>query len=62
MEAELIDGLCQRWSCLPSAVLQENAAYVLRMLDLLSEDAPEPAGERVSKSPLLDLPMEAIGG
>ena len=35
LEAELVDGLCQRWGVPPSVVLQEDAGYVLRMLAIL---------------------------
>ena len=43
MEAELIIGLCDRWHCLPSEVLQESAE-VLRMLAILAEAQPENDG------------------
>lgn len=33
--AEVIDGLCQRYSCLPSEVLQEDIE-VLRLVDIVS--------------------------
>lgn len=32
--AELIDGLCQRYHCLPSAIMREDA-YLLRMMTIL---------------------------
>jgi len=41
MEAELVDGLCQRWGQPPSVILQEDAGYVLRMLTILAEGKPD---------------------
>ena len=35
-QAEIIDGICQRYSCLPSAVLAEDVG-ILRMLAIISE-------------------------
>ena len=40
LEAELVDGLSQRWSVPPSVVLQEDAGYILRMLAILAEAKP----------------------
>jgi len=40
LEAELVDGLCQRWGTVPSVVLAEDAHYVLRMLNILAEAKP----------------------
>ena len=40
LEAELVDGLCQRWGVPPSVVLQEDAHYILRMLTILAEAKP----------------------
>ena len=34
--AEIVDGICQRYSCLPSAVLAEDVG-ILRMLAIISE-------------------------
>jgi hypothetical protein len=34
--AEIIDGLCQRYSCLPSQVLAEDVG-LLRMLDIVTQ-------------------------
>jgi len=34
--AEIVDGICQRYSCLPSAVLAEDVG-VLRLLAIVSE-------------------------
>lgn len=31
-----MDGLCQRWGCTPSQIMREDAAYVLRLLRLIS--------------------------
>ena len=39
-EAELIDGFCQRYSCLPSQLLQEDAT-ILRMLAIVQEGQPD---------------------
>ena len=38
--AEIIDGICQRYSCLPSAVLAEDVG-ILRMLAIVSEGKVE---------------------
>jgi hypothetical protein len=38
--AEIIDGLCQRYSCLPSQVLAEDVG-ILRMLDIVSQGKVE---------------------
>ena len=38
--AQLVDGLCQRYGCLPSALLQEDVT-VLRMLAVVAEGQPE---------------------
>jgi len=32
-----VDGLCQRYHCLPSQLLREDAGYLLRMLAILNE-------------------------
>ena len=40
LEAELVDGLCQRWGVPPSVVLQEDAGYVLRMLAIIAAAKP----------------------
>ena len=34
--AEIIDGLCQRFNCLPSQVLAEDVG-ILRMLDIVAQ-------------------------
>jgi hypothetical protein len=36
----LIDGLCQRYSCLPSALMAEDAT-LLRMIAIVQEGKPE---------------------
>ena len=36
----MIDGLCQRYGCLPSALLSEDAT-ILRMLAVVTEGQPE---------------------
>ena len=38
--AEIVDGICQRYSCLPSAVLAEDVG-ILRMLTIISEGKVE---------------------
>ena len=38
--AEIVDGICQRYSCLPSAVMAEDVG-VLRMLAIVSEGKVE---------------------
>ena len=42
-EAELIDGFCQRYSCLPSQLLEEDAT-ILRMLAIVQEGQPQSNG------------------
>ena len=34
--AEIVDGICQRYSCLPSAVMAEDVG-ILRMLAIVGE-------------------------
>ena len=36
VQAEIIDGLCQRFNCLPSQVLAEDVG-ILRMLDIVAQ-------------------------
>lgn len=36
-------GLCDRWKCRPSQVLEEDAS-ILRMLDVYALGTPEPEG------------------
>jgi hypothetical protein len=38
--AEIVDGICQRYSCLPSAVLAEDVG-ILRLLAIVSEGKVE---------------------
>ena len=38
--AEIIDGLCQRYSCLPSQAMAEDVG-VLRMLDIVGKGKVE---------------------
>ena len=40
LEAELVDGLCQRWGQPPSVILRENAHYILSMMTILAEAKP----------------------
>ena len=42
VQAELIDGLCQRFGCLPSQLMQEDA-QILRMIAIVQEGKPEEA-------------------
>ena len=44
-EAEFIDGLCQRYGCLPSQLLAEPVDLVLPMLALIAEANLEKHGE-----------------
>lgn len=39
IEAELIDGLCQRYGCLPSALLAEDVG-ILKMLSVVALGRP----------------------
>jgi len=34
--AEIVDGMCQRYSCLPSALMAEDVG-ILRMLQIVTE-------------------------
>ena len=38
--AEIVDGICQRYSCLPSQVMAEDAG-ILRMLDIVGQGKEE---------------------
>ena len=38
--AEIVDGICQRYSCLPSAVMAEDVG-ILRMLTIITEGKVE---------------------
>jgi len=38
--AEIIDGLCQRYSCLPSQLMEEEAA-ILSMLAIVQAGQPD---------------------
>jgi len=38
--AEIIDGLCQRYSCLPSEIVREDVG-ILRMLDIVEQGTIE---------------------
>ena len=42
-EAELIDGLCQMYSCLPSQLMGEDVT-LLRMVAIVQEGQPEGDG------------------
>jgi len=36
VRAEIIDGLCQRFNCLPSQIMAEDVG-ILRMLDIVAQ-------------------------
>ena len=44
-EARIIDGLCQRYSCLPSQLLQEDADWILHAHALMREAGDMDNGE-----------------
>jgi len=48
-QAELIDNLCQRYSCLPSQLLNERADLLLRIL-VLRDEAGESKDETEERS------------
>ena len=66
MEAELIDGLCQRYSCLPSELMREDAHLLMRMHQILAMGRPEgadtsiKAGDSPSEQDLYNLPMQEM--
>jgi len=39
-QAEIIDGICQRYSCLPSAVYKEDVS-LMRLLHIVGLNQPE---------------------
>ena len=41
VEAELIDGICQRYGCLPSALMEEDADLLLGTLALVGIGKPD---------------------
>ena len=52
--ARFIDSLCRRYSCLPSAVLAEDAG-LLRMIAVLAEAEGESAARPVNDESRLNL-------
>ena len=38
--AEIVDGICQRYSCLPSQVMSEDVG-ILRLLDLVGQNTEQ---------------------
>ena len=68
MSAEIIDALCQRYSCLPSALLAEDADLIFRMHQMIAEAHPE--GDAESEMGMEQqlagmssaMPAEAIAG
>ena len=43
-EAQMVDGLCQRYGCLPSQLLDEDV-QILKMLAIVAEGRPEDNAE-----------------
>ena len=41
--AEIVDGLCKRYSCLPSQVMSEDVG-ILRMLDIVGQNEEKDSG------------------
>ena len=41
----MIDNLCQRYSCLPSALMEEDAGWILHCHELLKEAGDNSDGE-----------------
>ena len=37
----MIEGLCQRYHCLPSQIYEEDASYILKAVTLLKESGDE---------------------
>ena len=47
-----MDGLCQRWGQLPSAVLAEDGGLILAILDVIGENSPA-AVQQVSEDDVM---------
>ena len=58
----MIDGLCKRWGCPPSAVLAEDATLVMAMLTAIKggEQAPEQTDDE-QRYALLSMRSERVG-
>ena len=41
--AEIVDGLCQRYSCLPSQVMAEDVG-ILKMIDIVGQNEEKQSG------------------
>ena len=41
--AEIMDGLCQRYSCLPSQVMAEDVG-ILKMIDIVGQNEEKQSG------------------
>jgi hypothetical protein len=41
--AEIVDGICQRYSCLPSQVMSEDVS-ILKMLHIVSQNEEAKSG------------------
>ena len=41
--AEIVDGLCQRYSCLPSQVMAEDVG-ILKMIDIVGQNEEKQGG------------------
>ena len=44
-EARMIDSLCQRYSCLPSQLMKEDAATILHIMKIRDEAGDNEDGE-----------------
>ena len=52
-KAKLIDGLCQRYSCLPSQLMKEDADLILPMIKILGYDKENPEQEKLRNDPMM---------
>jgi len=41
--AEIVDGICQRYGCLPSEVMSEDVG-ILRILNIVGQNEEKPSG------------------
>ena len=55
VELQLVDALCQRWGCLPSEVLAEDADLILRLVRLVIAPGAEGGAAPVASDPLSRL-------
>lgn len=56
--AQLVDGLCQRWGCLPSQLLKEDANVILQILTVIARESPGQPPPVVGQ----DAPVRRTGG